>query len=173
MKKLRRPVTAALLLAIGLLLPQMFHLFGSKLGPMLLPMHLSVLLSGFLLGPVYGGALGLLTPLLSLLLSGMPPMPLAWFMMAELGIYGVSAGVYYRKAGLPVFAALPLTQLTGRTVEALGLLLLGSLFRLPGVPSGMLVINATVAGVVGIVLQWLLVPLLLKALGRFGGKKND
>jgi len=59
-----------LLLAVGLLLPIVFHsLFGAAGGKMFLPMHYAVLLGGLLLGPVAGAFLGIATPLLSTLLS--------------------------------------------------------------------------------------------------------
>ena len=62
---------AAVLLALGILLPMFFHLFGAG-GPVFLPMHLPVLLAGFLLGPLYGALIGLLSPLLSFLFTQMP-----------------------------------------------------------------------------------------------------
>ena len=50
----------ALCLALGLLLPLLFHAIGS--GSVFLPMHIPVLLCGFLCGWQYGAACGLLTP---------------------------------------------------------------------------------------------------------------
>ena len=55
----------------------LFHLAGG-MGVVFLPMHLPVLLAGFFLGPRFGLLVGIITPLLSSLLTGMPPLlPLA------------------------------------------------------------------------------------------------
>ena len=43
----RKLTTGGLLIAVGILLPQVFHLIGgSSLGSILLPMHLPILLGG-------------------------------------------------------------------------------------------------------------------------------
>lgn len=45
--------TGALLLAAGILLPQVFHMIGGQaMGGMFLPMHLPVFVAGLLLGAV-------------------------------------------------------------------------------------------------------------------------
>ena len=73
-------MTAALCLALGLLLPSMFHMIGA--GTVFLPMHIPVLLCGMLCGGAYGAAVGAIVPLLSSLLTGMPPIfPVAPAMM--------------------------------------------------------------------------------------------
>lgn len=52
-----------MILAAGVLLPQVFHLLGgAQAGGMFLPMHFPVIIGGFFLGPVYGLLLGVLTP---------------------------------------------------------------------------------------------------------------
>ncbi|WP_411655806.1 ECF transporter S component [Anaeromassilibacillus sp. SJQ-1] len=68
-----RLTTTALCIALGLLLPTVFHVFGTGAGTALLPMHLPVLLCGLLCGWQYGAACGILVPLLSSILTGMPP----------------------------------------------------------------------------------------------------
>ena len=59
-----RLTTTALCIALGLLLPTVFHVFGTGAGTALLPMHLPVLLCGLLCGWQYGAACGILVPLL-------------------------------------------------------------------------------------------------------------
>ena len=54
-----RLTTTALCIALGLLLPTVFHVFGTGAGTALLPMHLPVLLCGLLCGWQYGAACGL------------------------------------------------------------------------------------------------------------------
>ena len=90
----RTLTTTGLLLAVGLLLPMVFHsLFGAEGGKMFLPMHYAVLLGGLLLGPVAGAFLGIATPVLSTLMTGMPPVAILPPMVVELAVYGLVAGV--------------------------------------------------------------------------------
>ena len=160
----------ALLLALGLALPRVTHVFGQSAGQMLLPLHLPVLVAGLALGAVPGGVLGAMLPVLSFALSGMPPPPLLWFMTAELLVYGLSAGLFYKKLRLPLWAVLPLAQVSGRAAEALILLLLGGLFHL-NVPPAMMVLTSLVTGLPGIAAQWVLAPLLVKALEKINREK--
>lgn len=81
----RKLCFAAMLLALGLILPQAFHMVGGQaVSSILLPMHIPVLICGLLLGGSYGAAVGCLTPLLSCVLLGMPPVAILPFMVAEL-----------------------------------------------------------------------------------------
>lgn len=79
---------SALLIAAGLILSLLLHTLGAA-DSIFLPMHILVLLAGFCLGPYCGLTVGLLTPALSSLLTGMPPLlPVLPLMLAELGVYG-------------------------------------------------------------------------------------
>ena len=69
----RKLVFAALLLALGLVLPFLTAQIP-QVGSMLLPMHLPVLLCGFVCGWPYGLLVGAVTPLLRSMLFGMPPL---------------------------------------------------------------------------------------------------
>ena len=149
-----------LLLAMGILLPQVFHLFGGKAaGGMLLPMHIPVLLSGYLLGPWWGLAIGAATPAVSAL-TGMPPLFRLPFMMLELAAYGLCAGLLGKKLCLPMWLGLPATQAAGRLVYLLSLLVAGNLFHMQKA-GAIMAWTATVEGLPGIILQWFFVPLLV------------
>ena len=81
-------VLTALFIAAGILLPIFFHGLGLG-GAVFLPMHIPVLLGGMLLGWRQGFVIGLVTPLLSCLLTGMPPLlPALPLMTSELAAYG-------------------------------------------------------------------------------------
>ena len=69
--KTKNLVISAILIAIGFILPILFHTFG-LLGPIFLPMHLSVLMGGFLLLPHEALLVGIATPILSSIFTGMP-----------------------------------------------------------------------------------------------------
>jgi len=109
---------AAVLLALGILLPLAFHLWGAA-GPIFAPMHLPVLLAGFILGPFYGGLLGLLVPLFSFLITGMPGVGSLPGMMIELFLYGLASGLLFRliktkNLYLDIYITLFLSMLLGR-----------------------------------------------------------
>ena len=165
----RQIVLAALLLALGVLLPQAFHVFGPQAGKMFLPMHLPALLAGFLLGPA-GGVVGVLLPPLSFLISSMPAPPMLWFMTAELFIYAISAGLFSKTMKLPLWASLPLALLSGRAVKALAFFAFGSLINTPGFTASM-VITDTIAGIPGIILQLVALPVILMLLKKL--EKNQ
>ena len=95
MAETKKMAVGGLLIAVGILLPQVFHLAGgSAMGTLFLPMHLPVLLGGFLLGPLFGGTVGLLTPLVSCLLTGMPAAAVLPTMAVELLVYGLAGGAF-------------------------------------------------------------------------------
>lgn len=162
----RRLCTAAFLVAVGLILPQIFHMVGGKaVGSVFSPMHLPVLVSGLLLGPALGAAVGFLTPLLSALATGMPPMAILPFMLCELTAYGAVSGVLARK--FPLYPSLIGAQVAGRVVYAAALFVGGTVFGMQcAAPAS--VLTSIVTGLPGIVLQLALAPavvlLLRKAL---------
>ena len=93
-------------------------------------------------------------------------------MVCELAAYGFFAGLAIRRLKLPVWAGLPLAQLAGRLIYALALFVAGRLLHL-GAFSAAAAWTATVAGLPGIVLQWILVPLLLLAARKAGWLQRD
>ena len=156
----------ALYLALAILLPIGFHMFGIA-GRVFLPMHLPVLLAGFLVGPFSGFIVGLVSPFFSNLLTGLPP-AYAWpLMTAELPVYGLVAGITFFKFRWNVYVSLLAAMIAGRASFAGALLLLGMFMDLPyGVAQFFSATGAIVAGLPGIVLQIILVPLLVTAVKR-------
>ena len=69
---LKNYVIAALCVALCVVLPMAFHAIPNA-GSILLPMHIPVLLCGLLCGWPLGLVCGLVGPLLSSVLTGMPP----------------------------------------------------------------------------------------------------
>ena len=102
--------------------PQIFHVLGAAfglgtgLGESFLPMHLPILLVGLLAGPYAGAAAGMFGPLVSFALSGMPGVVMLPFMMLELCMYGLAAGLL-RNVKLPVVVKVLLAQTAGRIVR--------------------------------------------------------
>lgn len=161
----RTLTTLGLLLAIGLLLPIVFHsLFGAAGGKAFLPMHYAVLLGGLLLGPVAGAFLGIATPLLSTLMTGMPAVAILPLMVIELVAYGLVAGLVRRRWKLAVLWSLLLAMVAGRIALGLAVALLGPSIGLKADPVAY-VLASIVTGLPGIAVQVVVIPLLL-ARGR-------
>ena len=157
---------AALYLALSVLLPIGFHALGMG-GRVFLPMHIPVLLAGFLMGPVGGVVVGLLAPLLSYLTTGMPPTYAVPLMSMELPMYGLVAGIAYRKLHLNVYIALIASMLVGRLMFGLGLFALGLFMDLPYTASAFFASGGALwSGLPGIAVQLVLVPIVVAALNR-------
>lgn len=102
-------IGAFIALISAVALPQIVHVIGAvsgmgtSLGEIFLPMHLPIILMGFLVGPYAAGTAGLLSPLISFALTGMPSSVMLPFMMIELCVYGICAGML-RNVRIPVIA---------------------------------------------------------------------
>lgn len=168
-KNIKNIVYSGLIIAIGVLLPQVFHVFGQDAGKMFLPMHIPVLLAGFIVGPWYGVAIGLLVPVLSSLFTGMPPVPMVYFMLFELMTYALIAGVLSKKLKWNVYVSLIGAMLCGRLVYGLSLVAAVNLLglHLPFANWTAFVAGVT-QGLPGIAIQLIIIPPILYALKRGG-----
>lgn len=91
MSSSKRMTLCAVCIALCYVLPIAFH--GIGLGSALSPMHIPVLLCGLICGGGAGLLCGLIGPVLSSLLSGMPPVLMLVRMIPELCVYGLVAGL--------------------------------------------------------------------------------
>lgn len=82
----------ALLLALGVVLPIVFHAIPLG-GRIFLPMHLPTFVAGLVLGPVPGLVVGAGSPVLSALVTGRPTVFYMIPMILELATYGFIAGL--------------------------------------------------------------------------------
>lgn len=162
----RETALAGLFICLGLVIPYFTsHMFGIK-GTVLLPMHFPVLVAGFVCGPLAGLAVGVLTPLLSFLLTGMPPLyPVLPGMMCELAVYGSLTGFLYRVKRRGIFFSLVVPMAVGRLVQGAVVSLL--LFAGSGV-WGAGAFLSLLKGVPGTLLQLLIIPPLVRALTGSG-----
>ena len=159
--------TLATIMAIAgaVALPQIFHLLGAasglgtSLGEAFLPMHLPIILAGLLAGPYVGAISGMLGPLVSYMLSGMPSIIMLPFMMIELCVYGLSAGLL-RGVKMPTIGKVLISQIAGRAVRAGAILAAIYLFGMEGI-SAAVIWSSIVVGLFGLVLQWTLIPLIV------------
>ncbi|MBD3403283.1 ECF transporter S component [candidate division GN15 bacterium] len=162
----------ALLLALAVLLPLALHLINPLFARVLLPMHLPALLGGLLVGPGAGLLVGLLSPGLSYLLTGFPPTYSIALMTVELPVYGLVAGVAYRKFGLHLYASLLLAMLFGRAAFALSLMVLKEFIALPYTVAEYVTGGILAAGLPGIVLQLVIIPIIVTAVKRKGARSR-
>ncbi|MCD7727191.1 MAG: ECF transporter S component [Ruminococcus sp.] len=178
--KPRLSIKAQVLYTIGAIiaavaLPQIFHLIGAASGAgtapgeTFLPMHLPIILVGLLAGPYVGAIAGLLGPVASFALSGMPTAVMLPFMMIELCIYGLSAGLL-RNVKMPSLVKVLISQVAGRAVRALAIVVAIYLFNNTNVHV-QTIWNSIVAGLPGLVIQWALIPLIAFRVDSI--KKNE
>ena len=157
---------SALYLALAVLLPIGFHAFGMG-GRVFLPMHIPVLLAGFLVGPQAGILVGLSAPLLSHLLTGMPPTYAVPLMSLELPLYGLVAGLTYRWLKLNLYLSLIAAMVAGRLMFGLGLFVLGMFMDLPYTAAVFFSTGGAIwSGLPGIIVQIASVPLIVAAVRR-------
>lgn len=91
MSNVKKTCICAFCIALCCVLPTAFHAVG--LGAVFSPMHLPVLLCGLVCGWTYGAVCGIAGPILSSLLTGMPAAVMLVYMIPELCVYGLCAGL--------------------------------------------------------------------------------
>jgi niacin transporter len=172
-----RIAAAGFWLAVAVAAPLIFHPIG--LGPAFLPMHIPVLVAGAISGPLIGCGVGVLAPWMSHLLTGMPPLapPIAPMMAVELGVYGLVAGAVRPRVthrGQPPsqlhamareYLWLLPAMLFGRLALGIAAATVGPLLGLK-IPAVAYVGGALLAGLPGLAVQALLVPILVARLDR-------
>ncbi len=163
---IRKLILACLFVAMGLLLPQAFHWFKMS-SFIFLPMHIPVLLCGFICGPYLGLLCGLIVPVLSSLLTGMPPLyPVASYMACELAAYGFFSGFLYSRFKLhkvAIYYALVGALLLGRMVLGISQALLLGFGKFAFAP---FVTSAFVTAFPGILVQLIIIPAIVVAINK-------
>lgn len=162
MTKTFKLVASSVLVALGVLLPMAFHMVGAA-GSIFLPMHIPALLAGFLFGPYCGFCVGLLSPLISGLSTGMPPIPVLPVMAVELAVYGAIGGWLYRNMKQGIRLSLITAMTAGRLAAAVSAFALVKLFAVKINPLAFIT-GAVLTGLPGITVQLMLVPLLVRRL---------
>ena len=166
---IRRLVLTSLCVALGVVLPQAFHAIPNA-GNVLLPMHLPVLLCGLTCSWGYGLGCGILTPLLSHLITGMPPAAVLPAMLCELAAYGLISGLAgrYIHTGNRVadlYVQLISAMLIGRAVYGV---MNALIFRAGAYSMELFLTAAFFTALPGIILQLILLPPLIFLLEKAG-----
>ena len=157
------------IVALAVLLPQLVHLVaGASGGVQWLPRYLPVLLGGCLLGWKWGLGVGVLSPLVSFAITSragnaMPAAGRLPYMMAELAAFAAVSGLFSKRIaanGWMAFPAVLLAQVSGRAV----FLALAAIFQGVSALSAAAVWSQIQAGLLGMVLQAVLVPVIVMGL---------
>ncbi len=162
----KRMVYTAICAALCVVLPMAFHAVQNA-GSIFLPMHIPVLLCGLICSWPYGFVCGLLGPLLSSLLTGMPPAAMLPSMMIECCCYGCVTGLMMRfvRTGKPLadlYISMVTAMVAGRVLAGIA----KSLIFSPGTAPFAWVTTSLVAGIPGIVIQLVLIPLVVFTLNK-------
>lgn len=157
------------LVALAVILPQILHVaLGQAGGVQWLPMYLPVLLGGCLLGIKWGLCVGIASPIVSFLITfafgnPMPALARLPFMTAELAVFAAISGLFGNKIaqnGWLAFPAVLLAQVAGRAT----FMLLALIFQTVTPLTPALVYSQIQAGLLGMVLQAVLVPFAVMGL---------
>ncbi len=158
MNSVKRMTLAAVCAAMCVVLPIAFHSIPNA-GSVFLPMHIPVLVCGMICGWPYGLLCGLMGPLLSSVLTGMPPAAVLPAMMVECGTYGLVSGLMLKflrtkSTYADLYIALVTAMLAGRVVSGIAKALIFS----PGMAMSAWVTASFVTAIPGIVIQLVFLP---------------
>ncbi|HEY7675466.1 MAG TPA: ECF transporter S component [Candidatus Methylomirabilis sp.] len=158
-----RTRSAALALVVAAqALPWLVHLVHLP-GPMLLPMQFAAVLAGLALGPLPGLLNGLAAPVVSFLLTGLPPAGLVPLMAVEVATYGAVAGFLAQRTAWRGAWIVLATLVAGRLALLPAAAMAGPALGLKA-PALSFVLNAALAGWPGIALQLVALSLAARVL---------
>ena len=168
MSQIKRLTITALSVALCVVLPMAFHVIPNA-GSVMLPMHIPVLLCGLICGWQHGLLCGILGPLVSSLVTGMPPAAILPGMMVECGMYGCVGGLLMERIRtgslyVDLYLSLPVAMLAGRVISGI----VKALILTPGLSFAAWATASFVTALPGISIQPILIPTLIVALTRAG-----
>lgn len=161
----QKVVYTGLFLALGLVLPQMFHFLPiANAGKIMLPMHIPAILAGYLLGRQSGMIVGLFSPVLSCLMFQMPAPPFLPIMAVELLVYGLAAGTVGTKIKSN-YLSLIVVLIAGRIASAVMYMVMANVFGMHQFNMHMFAVGLA-TGVPGVILQIVIIPPMIKLLRK-------
>jgi hypothetical protein len=148
----------AMFLALGILFPLLFHAVG--LGSVFLPMFWPVAAAGFFLPFPTAVLVGILPPVLSFLLTGMPPVspPVLHVMAAELVCLSGAVSLIRSRTRWGTFWILLLSLILSRTVLFFTAKILAPFFDLP---AKWISFASVLKGLPGVVVMLFLIPVIV------------
>ena len=166
LSSIKRLTLTALCIALCVVVPMAFHVIPNA-GAVMLPMHIPVLLCGLVCGWQYGLLCGIMGPLVSSVLTGMPPAAMLPGMMVECGMYGCVGGLMMDRVRTgrlyaDLYISLPVAMLMGRVISGI----VKALILTPGLSFTAWATASFVTALPGISIQLILLPTLIVALTR-------
>lgn len=156
-------LAGGLLIALALVFPVIFH--GLGLGSAFLPMFFPMMAAGFLITFPASVTVGVMSPLLSALLTGMPPFypPLAFLMAAEGVVLTAAPALLHRRWKINPWVVVPLTLAVDRGLLYLAVI---SAARWLQLPEGVFSVAMLARGVPGIIALCLVMPPLVQVIRK-------
>ncbi|MBN2878029.1 MAG: ECF transporter S component [Clostridia bacterium] len=156
---------AGLFIALGIVLPIAFHALPDG-GKIFLPMFLPVVIGALFLPWQYALAVGVITPMLSWLITGMPPMaplPMNIMLAMQLGVTSLLIAVFksmkwFNEKRLMIIIALIPSLLIGFGISGSVLKAAVELFGVKGPGMWAYISGAVITGLPGIAVLTVLVP---------------
>jgi len=167
MTTIKKTTLTAICVSLCVVLPMAFHVIPDA-GSIFCPMHIPVLICGLVCGWEYGILCGTLGPVLSCILTGMPPMAYLPPMMIELAAYGMITGVLFRviKSGriyVDLYVSLAIAMVVGRVIAGIA----KALIFAPGeITVAVWATTHFVIAFPGIIIQLMFVPNIIFGLMR-------
>lgn len=172
-KEITKITIATMCIAIAICFAMVIHLIGGmQLGNIISPMHIPVFIGGMILGWKYGLVIGILTPLISSLTRGVPPiMPTGLGMSLELGTYGLVAGLFSSNIKLTknqfvnLYLALIIGMIAGRLVYGI---YYSTYYAIENNPYSLKVYATAVLikPIIGIIIQLCIIPWVVYGIKR-------
>lgn len=176
-------VTVKSLVAVGLVvlaivLPQIVHLtLGASGGIMLMSMYFPVLIGGCLLGTTWGLAVGAMSPVLSFLFTSaigeaMPQLARLPFMVVELMVFAAVSGMFSKAISKNKWLAFPAVLFSAVAGRA-SFVALVAIFDSVSVLSVGMVWSQVLNGLLGLLIQAVIVPLIVIAISKLIKKEES
>ena len=165
MSPVTKSIITAVCIALCVVLPQAFHAIPNA-GSIYCPMHIPVLLCGLICGWQYGLLCGIAGPLVSALITGMPPAAVLPGMLVECAAYGALTGlmmqlVHTKKVYPDLYISLLVAMLGGRIISGIAKALI---FSAGSYSMTAWVTGSFVTSLPGIIVHLVLIPSIVYAL---------
>lgn len=165
MSPVKKSIITAVCIALCVVLPQAFHAIPNA-GSIYCPMHIPVLLCGLICGWQYGLLCGIAGPLVSALITGMPPAAVLPGMLVECAAYGALTGlmmqlVHTKKVYPDLYICLLVAMLGGRIISGIAKALI---FSAGSYSMTAWVTGSFVTSLPGIIVHLVLIPSIVYAL---------
>jgi hypothetical protein len=152
-------ILGGLFIGLGVLFPIFFHVAG--LGSFMLPMFWPLAVGAFYLNLVFSIIVGIITPIVSMLITGMPPAPVVYLMIGELAVLGGIVSELRSRTNWGTFWILLIGLLCSRLVLFVLSAFLAPLIGLPGKTASIYLLSK---GLPGLIAMLILIPFLLNKL---------